>query len=125
PGPISGPIDPTILRKTAVRSLNGSQPDQRAQWCTHLAGGKERCGALHEIASPDQMITPQIVVALGFTPGNTHRRNDRALKNLVFMRGQHTTAQPVHSAAVGRVGAEIEFWIHNRALPLADVRLTV
>ena len=80
---------------------------------------------MYEVTSPDEMITSKIVVALGFAPGDTHRCNNRALKNFVFMRNQHAAAQPIHSAAVGRVGAEIEFWIHNRALPLADVRLTV
>src|SRR6184192_2511094 len=123
--PISGPVDPTVLRKTSIRSLNGSQPNQCAQWCTHLSCGKKRCCALHEVTSPDEMIAPQIVVALGFAPRDTHRRNNRALKHLVFMCSQHTTAQSIHSAAVGCVGAKVEFWIHNRSLPLPDIRLTM
>src|SRR4029453_11010917 len=30
-GPISGPIDPTVLRKTAIRPLNSSKPGKRSQ----------------------------------------------------------------------------------------------
>src|SRR5207248_9973983 len=111
--PISGPIDPTILRKSAIRSLNGSQPDQCAQRRANLARGEERCCALYEVTRPDQMITSQIVVALGFAPGDTHRRNERALKNFVFMRQQHTTAESIHPAAIGRVRTEVDFRMHN------------
>src|SRR5882724_8224786 len=86
---------------------------------------EECCCALHEVTSPDQMITSQIVIAFGFAPGDTHRRNERALKNFIFMRQQHTTAESIHSASIGGVGAEVEFRIHNCALPLADIRLTM
>ena len=86
-----------------------------------LACGEECGRALHQVAGPDEMITTEIVVALGLPPRDAHRGDHRALKNLVFMGEQHATAQPIHSAAVGRVIAEIEFWIHHRALPLADI----
>src|ERR1044072_8829342 len=71
------------------------------------------------------MITSQIVITLGFTPRNTHRCDDRALKNFVFVGQQNAAAQPVHSTVIRCVGAEIEFWIYNRPLPLADICLAM
>src|ERR1700741_4818582 len=41
------------------------------------------------------------------------------------MSKQHAAAQPVHAAAVARVAAEIEFWIHYGTLPLPDIRFAV
>src|SRR5262249_12987368 len=90
--PISSTINPTVLRETAIRSLNGSQPGQSPQRCASLARSKERCCALYEVTRPHQVITTQIVISLGLAPGDTQRRNDRALKNLVFMCQQHTAA---------------------------------
>src|SRR5439155_27326909 len=56
---------------------------------------------------------------------DTHRGDDCALRNFVFVRQQNATAQPIQSAAVGRVGAEVEFRIYNCALPLANISLTM
>src|SRR5206468_3420793 len=66
PGPISGAVDPAILWKTAVRPLNGRQPDQRAQRSAYLTRREEGGCAVHEVAGPNEMITTEIVVALGF-----------------------------------------------------------
>ena len=71
------------------------------------------------------MVTTEIGIALCLAPGNAHRRNDCALKNFIFMCQQHATAQPVHSAAVGRISAEVEFGIHHRPLPLPDIPLAM
>src|SRR5437764_15177786 len=90
--PIGGAVYPAILGETAFRSLNSCQPDQSAQRCACLTSGQKRSCALHEISGPDEMITAKIVIALGFTPGDTHRCDERALKNFIFMRQQHTTA---------------------------------
>src|SRR4029077_4662407 len=70
--PISGPVDPTILRESAVRPLNSSQPGQCAQRRACLARRKKCCCALHEVTGPHEMITSKIVIALGFAPGDTH-----------------------------------------------------
>ena len=122
PGPVGGPVDPAVLRKTAVRPLNRRQPDQRAQRRAHLTRGKERACALHQVARPDEMITAEVQIAFGFAPGNAHRGDDCALENLVFMRQQHAPAQPILAAVIGRVAAEIELGIDHRALPLTNIR---
>ena len=69
------------------------------------------------------MITAQVVVPLGLAPGNAHGGDERPLKNLVLVGQQNATAQPIHAAAVAGVLAEIEFGIHDGALPLADISL--
>src|SRR6185295_18787173 len=70
----------------------------------------------------DEMITTEIgVTAFGLSPRNAHGGYHGSLKKLVLMGEQHAAAQPIHSAAIRRILAEIEFGIHNRALPLADV----
>src|SRR5262249_21434748 len=125
PGPISSPVDPTVLRKTAVRPLNRRQPDQRAQRRACLAGGEQRHRAMHEIARPNEMIATEVLVTLCLAPGNTHRRDHCALKNFVLMREQHASAQPIHSAAVASIGTKIKFPIHHRALPLTNVRVAM
>ena len=38
------------------------------------------------------------------------------------MRQQHAPAQPILAAAIGRVAAEIELGIDDRALPLTNIR---
>src|SRR6185369_2390861 len=124
-GPISGTVEPTVLREASIWPLNGSEPHQSAQRRAGLAGGEKRSCALYQIASPDQVITTEIAFALGFAPGNAQRGNHRALKDFVFMGKQHAAAQPIHAAAVARVAAEIEFWIHYGTLPLPDIRFTV
>src|SRR6516165_2127093 len=85
PRPIRCAVDPAILWKTTVGSLNGCQPDQRAQRRACLASGEERRCAMHEVARPNEMITTKIVIALGFAPRNAHRCNHRALENFVFV----------------------------------------
>ena len=97
--------------------------DQRPQRRAGLSRGEQRRRAVHEIARPDEMITSQILVAFGFTPRNAQRCDKRALKNFIFMRKQHAPAQPVDSAAIGRVLAEVEFRIDNRRVATGDVSL--
>src|SRR5258705_8431180 len=41
------------------------------------------------------------------------------------MGQQHATTQSIHSAVIERVIAEVELWIHHRALPLPDIPLAV
>src|SRR5262249_24874604 len=72
PRPVGGPIDPTVLRKTAVRPLDSCQPDQRAQRRSSLACGEKRACTLYEVARPDQMITTNVQIAFSFTPRNAH-----------------------------------------------------
>ena len=122
PGPISSPVDPTVLRKTAVRPLDRRQPDQRAQRRACLIRGEERHRAMHEVARPNEMITTQVLVPLCLAPGNAHRRDHCALKNFVLMREQHASAQPIHSAVVASICTKIKFPIHHCALPLTNVR---
>src|SRR6476646_53916 len=107
PGPVGGPVDPTVLRKGTVWPLNRRQPDQRAQRRACLACGKERGCALHQIARPNEMISTKVQIALGFSPGNAHRGNDRALENLVLMRQQHAPAQPIFATVIGCFAAKI------------------
>jgi hypothetical protein len=121
PGPVGGPVDPTVLRKRAVRPLNRCQPDQRAQRRSRLSCGEKRASTLHKVACPDEMIPTEVQIAFDFAPGNAHRGDDCALENLVFMRQQHATAQPILAAVIGCVAAEIEFGIDHRALPLTNV----
>ena len=123
--PVGRPIDPAILRETAVRPLKGGEPDQRAERRAGLAGG-EKCGrALHQVSGPNEVITTAVVIALGFSPGDAQGGDQRALKNLVFMGQQHATAKPVHSAAIGGIIAEVELGIYNSALPLAHIPFTM
>ena len=123
--PIGAAVNPAILREAAIGPLKRRQPDQGAQRRAGLAGGEQRGGALHQVSRPDQMIATQVVVALGLTPGDAHGGDERPLKDLVLMRQQHATAQPVHAAAIGGVPAEVEFGIHDGALPLADIPFAV
>ena len=109
------------MREPAIRPLDGGEPDQSAQGSPGLAGGQQCGRALRQVACPDQVITAQIVVALGFAPRDAHRRHQRALKRLVFVGEQDATAQPVHVTAVRRVPAEIVLRIDHCALPLADI----
>src|SRR5258708_2504714 len=71
------------------------------------------------------MVTAQVVIAFGFTPGNAHGCDQCTLKSLVLMRQQHATAKPVHSTAIRGVITEIEFRINDRTLPLANVPFPV
>jgi hypothetical protein len=71
------------------------------------------------------VITAVVVNALGLSPRDAQRGDHRALKKFVFMGQQHATAQPIHSAVIGRVIAEVEFRIHDRALPLPNKPLAV
>ncbi len=71
------------------------------------------------------MVAAQVVIAFSFTPGDTHGCHQRTLKGFVFMRQQNATTQPIHSTAIGRVVAEIEFRINDGALPLADIPFPV
>ena len=71
------------------------------------------------------MITTEIVISLGFAPWNTHGCNQRALKNFVLMRQQYATAQPIHAAGVRCFLAKVKFRIHNRSLPLPNIRLAM
>src|SRR5262245_49390277 len=121
PGPVGGPVDPTVLRKTAVRPLNPCQPDQRAQRRSSLACGEKRACTLYEVAGPDQMITTKIQIAFSFAPRNAHRGDDCALENLVLMRQQNASTQPIYPAVIGCVAAEIELGIDQRALPLTNI----
>src|SRR5437660_7004864 len=77
----------------------------------------------YDVTNPDNATSTVIIVTLGFTPGNAHRCDQRALKNFIFMRQQHTTAQPIHSAAVASPIAEVEFGTYDCTLPLANIRL--
>src|SRR4030095_13515631 len=124
-GPISGAVEPTVLREASIWPLNGSEPDQSAQRRAGLAGGEKRSCALDQVASPHQVITTEIAFALGFAPGNAQRGNHCALKDFVLMGQQYATSQPVHAAAVARIAAEIAFWIHYGALPLTDICFAV
>src|SRR6185503_16230378 len=124
-GPISGAVEPTGFREASIWPRNGSEPDQSAQRRAGLAGGEKRSCALYQVASPHQVITTEIAFALGFAPGNAQGGNHRALKDFVFMSKQHAAAQPVRVAAVARVAAEIEFWIHYGTLPLPDIRFAL
>ena len=47
PRPIGSPVDPTVLRKTAVRPLDCRQPDQCAQRRARLTGREQRHRAMH------------------------------------------------------------------------------
>src|SRR5262249_38107942 len=60
PGPVGGPIDPTVLRKTAIRPLDRCQPDQRSQRRARLTRGKERACTLYEVARPHEMIATEV-----------------------------------------------------------------
>src|SRR5215510_15093827 len=99
-GPISGAVEPTVLREASIWPLNGSEPDQSAQRRAGLAGGEKRSCALYQVASPYQVITPEVCFALCLAPGNAQGCDHRALKNFVLMGQQHATAQAVHSAAI-------------------------
>ena len=121
PGPVTGAINPAVLRKTAVRPLNGCQPDQCAKRRARLPGGEQRACTLHQVARPHEMITPQVLIALRFAPGNTHRSDHCALKNFVLMRQQYAPAEPIHAAAVAGVVSKVELRIHDGALPLTNV----
>ena len=123
--PIGGPVDPAVLRKTAVRPLDGGQPNQRAQRRARLTGGEERCCAVDKVARPNEVIAAQILITLRFAPRNAQRGDRCALKNFVFMRQQHASAQSIHSAAIGRIAAKIEFGIHDGALPLTNIPLAI
>ncbi len=70
--PIGVPIDPAILWESAIRPLNGRQPDQSAQRSPGLARSQEGGRALRQVAGPDQVITAQIVVAPGLAPRDAH-----------------------------------------------------
>src|SRR5207247_10999905 len=117
--------NPAVLRKRAVRPLGRRQPDQCTQRRSRLSCGEERACALHEIARPDEMITAEIQITLGFPPGDAHRSDDCALENFVLMRQQHAAAQPIHAAVVASVFAEVEFGIYDGALPLSNVCLAM
>ena len=123
--PIGRAVQPTVLGEAAVPPLNGSEPDQRAQGRASLASCEKRSRALDQVPSPYQMIATTVAFALGFAPGYAQGGDHSALKHFVFMGQQHATAQPVHSAAIARVVAKIEFWVHNGALPLPDIGLSM
>ena len=95
--PISGSVNPAILREAAILMLNGCQPDQGAQRRVGLTRRQKRGRALHQIASPDQMVTAPVIVRLGFAPGNAHRGDHGALENLVFVSQQNASAQPIRT----------------------------
>src|SRR4029077_17414524 len=113
------PAGQAILREEPTRRLNASQPNQRPKRCFLLPSSKQRVCALHEITRPDEMIPAEIIVTFDLAPRNGERCDDRALKNLVFMREQNATRQPIHTAAIAGLGGEIELISDVGAMPLA------
>src|ERR1700745_3453416 len=79
PSPISLPVNPTVLRKTAIGSLHGGEPDQGAQRRAHLASSKQSGCAMHQIARPHEVITTHVSIAFCFSPRNAHQGDERAL----------------------------------------------
>ena len=113
------------MRESAIRPLNGGEPDQSPQGSAGLAGGQQCGRALRQIARPDQVIASQIAVALGLAPRDAHGRHQRALKCFVLVGEQDAAAQPVGMPAIGGVLAEIVFRIDDRALPLTAIGMAM
>ena len=121
PGPERFTINPAVLRKAAVRSLNSRQPDQGTDGRVDCAAREQRRCALHQIAGPDQMVATHVIIPFGLSPGNAHRRDQGPLENLIFVGQEHTMAQPIGPAVVGSLLPEIVGRTHGCPLPLPDI----
>ena len=71
------------------------------------------------------MIAAEIRVSFIFAPGNAHRSDERARINLVLVREENRSAQPIHRSLVSRVAAQVCFRRGHRAFPLADILIAM
>ena len=115
------PIDPTVLRKTAVRPLHRSQ----ARPMRAAASGLTRKREARVHSAPDrvsnEVITTEVPIALGLAPRNAHRGDDRALENLILIRTAGCTGSADTPRHDRKCVAEIELGIDHRALPLTNI----
>ena len=121
--PIGGAIDPAILRETAVRS---PEPRARSMPATAFRSGRlreARCALPGRASRRGDNHRDRHRRFLSHPRGCSVKRPARLGKP--FVREQNATAQPIHSTAIGRILAEIEFGIHNGALPLPNIPLAM
>ena len=113
-GPVGRSVDPKVLGESAIRTLGTGQVDQCAAGGVRASAGEQRGGGLHHVARPDQVITAEVVVALGRSPGNRSGGDECTGVGLVLV-GQDDIVADAHQAAavgrclgqrLGRVGAE-------------------
>ena len=71
------------------------------------------------------MIAAQVVVSFGLAPRNTHRGDQGAFENLVFVREQNTSAQAIKAAFVAGVLVEFMIGIDDGSFPLLDIVVPV
>src|SRR5208282_4822213 len=98
--PVRLAVDPEILRKAAVRTLRAREVDEGAQGGGVVAGGGQAGDAVDHVAGPDEMITAEVVVALGLAPGDAERSDQRAGIGFVLVGEQQLTSAAIERAAV-------------------------
>ena len=81
-GPVGRAVQPHVLGPVAIGLLRDLQEAQDPPGVVVGAGRQETAGGLCEIARPDEVITAQVVVALGETPWDREAGNHAAAEVL-------------------------------------------
>ena len=93
--PVWFAVDPEVLGEAPVRVLADGQVDAGAERRFLVSGRQEARGGTDEVAGPDEVISPAVVVALRFAPGNGQRSDEGAGIRLVLVCQQQAVAAPI------------------------------
>ena len=100
--PVRIPVDPEVLRKTAVLLLRNREIDECPQRCGILTGGEQGGSAADHIPGPNQVISALVFVTPGFSPRNRKRGDQGAGIGLVLVSEKQTETAVVEVALVTR-----------------------
>ena len=100
--PVRLAVDPEILGETAVRVLADGQVDQGPQGRARVSRRQEARGGMDEVARPDEVISPSVVVALHLPPGNRQRGDEGAGVRLVLVGEEEAVAPAIEVPSVVR-----------------------
>jgi len=124
--PIGIPHLSSYSAESAIRPLNGRQPDQSAQRGPGLARSQEGARALRQVAGPDQVIAARSGVVLGLAPREcSWTPPGRLERSCLREPARIQRLSRIHVTAVGSALAEIGFRFDHRALPLAHIGLAM
>ena len=119
--PISGSVEPHILRPAAVSLLHGREVGQNHSRRQAHSGGDQSSRRLHQIARPDQMITAEVVIALREAPGDRQAGYDAAGERQRLVRQHDGDAGPIAVANIGRGWRDQRRGLFECASPAPDV----
>ena len=89
-----------MLEACVEGQLGRGQVDQGPQRRLRVPRREEPGGAVHHVAGPHQVVTPELLVALGIPPRDAERGDHRTGEVLVFVRQEQAVAGVVERAVV-------------------------